>query len=331
MWQDITDYWNELVADLTVKRDNNGRMKGHELQLDVPLHAQALTDRSSFHLKQRVNMTKFEKGMEEADVEAYERECQMGHRRTDSEYFASHGASSRALCPGTIGHSQFSQALPSCAVGYKVKLERPDDDGDAFSLGGAKIAQEDGEQRASAGDVELAIAETVSSLGRTLGKTKAKLEDVVREAWVSLARLDVAEEDKTYKTIVENRVKGARAILGLADLDALETEVELSGSTASNPKKQMIPGVSPPELHVEGDQPTADEKKKSKAEFGEWLTGLKKSIVFKPAAIIEGTDVLEDYLAGLGDAKPIRDIALLKSVAALDHIVAGLHTSASED
>jgi hypothetical protein len=326
VWQDITDYWNELVADLTVKRDNNGRMKGHELQLDVPLHAQALTDRSSFHLKQRVQMTKFEKGMDDADIEAYERECQMGHRRTDSEYFASHGASSRALCPGTIGHSQFSQALPSCAVGYKeVKVERPGDDDKV------KVELEEGEQKASAGDVELAIAETVSSLGRTLGKTKAKLEDVVREAWVSLARLDVAEEDKTYKTIVENRVKGARAILGLADLDALETEVELSDSTASNPKKQKIPGVSPPELHVEGDQPTADEKKKSKAEFGEWLTGLKKSIVFKPAAIIEGTDVLEDYLAGLGDAKPIRDIAFLKSVAALDHDVAGLHTSASED
>jgi hypothetical protein len=41
--------------------------------------------------------------------------------------------------------------------------------------------------------------------------------------------------------------------------------------------------------------------------------------------------VLGDYLAGLGDAKPIRDIALLKSVAALDHEVGGLVTSASED
>ena len=58
-------------------------------------------------------------GLSDADVAAYEKETQMGHMRTSDDFFASHGASSRSLCPGMIGHTQFSTALPACAVGYK--------------------------------------------------------------------------------------------------------------------------------------------------------------------------------------------------------------------
>ena len=68
--QEILDFWAELSADLSVKRDNFGRVRGQELRPNVPLKRQAISDRTSFHTKLLEQRTKDQKNLTDAELEA---------------------------------------------------------------------------------------------------------------------------------------------------------------------------------------------------------------------------------------------------------------------
>ena len=69
-FQEVKEYWDELVVNTSVKRNYNGRKAGQELQLMVPMPLQGLADKSSFERKVLARQSKPQKNLsvEEQDL-----------------------------------------------------------------------------------------------------------------------------------------------------------------------------------------------------------------------------------------------------------------------
>ena len=125
-------------------------------------------------------------------------------------------------------------------------------------------------------DVELLRTDTVAGLAKEVSKHKAKLEDAIREAWVTASRTDMESEDESHINIVKSRIAVAVKLLGLGTIEDLT--------------KNAAGKLQPPQLDcAQGEQPTPAQKKKLKADFAQWLADIKQDVKW---ATLTGADVV---------------------------------------
>ena len=118
-WKDpeVQSYWRELQADPKIERKWGGRVKGQELQLNVPCGVYGFADRKSYHGKHADLSSKSSKANAN-DYGAMVAETQMGHSRLDvDEYFSGFAASSLSAAAAANLNNAFSMPLPSTAMG----------------------------------------------------------------------------------------------------------------------------------------------------------------------------------------------------------------------
>lgn len=299
--QEILEYWTELEADRSVPRDFTGRAAGQELRLDIPTKHLALADRSSFHTKLVEQSTKSEKGLDEADIEAYRRETQMGHLRSDDLHFAQHGCSSKALDPGVTGRNPFSAALPMYAAGYRLPCAGSGASPSKTPDGGKAGLLEEGSTKAEvvALDPELARTEAFAACSSRIKVYAAKLEDALRESAVALARRDLSKDDEDHSGILRSRCRGACALLGFADVP-----------TVKDPEGKD--GLELPLLHKDA---SPQDKKDWKKDYTTWHEEAKaRAVLAKVGADVDHAEVVAAWLKGLGGVNPVTKPEFLKAV-----------------
>ena len=317
--QEILNFWKELESDKSVPRDFYGRVAGQELRLDIPLKQQAFSDRTSFHTKFMQQQTKNEKSLGDADKEAYRLESQMGHLRSDDVHFQQHGSMSKALNLGLTGRNPFSAALPVYAAGYnKPTTAAGAGREDPGSPGSAFLLADDGPKKpeAVAIDPELARAEAYTLCSSQVNKAKTKLQDVLKESLVGLARRDVSSDEQDHSSILTSRCAGAFVLLGCKPTPAIDDGAD-----------DTKPGVSVPMLK---DQATVQEKKEFKKDCAKWMDDMKKTLALQPAGDME-TATIADWLAGLGGVSPVTQPDMLKDLATVMQEVENIKKQTTED
>lgn len=326
---EIRSFWKQCEADVSIKRNFNGRLKGEELQMWIPVCRQGITDKTSFHEKKVDQSTKAMQGVKEADAEAMRKDTQFGHRAalSDSHFLGQAGVSATAL---SHGPAKLTESLPDfLQVPLWTHMASPAQTGASATCPASASPVTVGCQAAAVAapteiaDVNFMRNKAFLDQRQQLAKVVPGLCDVFGGASLHLLRKDLPEDlDELLKSTPQERVGILGAIInkGVPFSDGFDAEAPAFAELGGEDEGEEPANVTPAML-TKAESKWLEKKKVSKG--GAWAL---KELTRDNAAVVSALKSAIEPVTLL----PVKNPEVLQPVCIIEEKVASIKSMESE-